>query len=141
MKVSLRWLKNLSFEAKNENDLRYFLDSVKENGSPGLGPTPMETVLSALAGCTGMDVVSILKKMRTPVDSFKLEVSAERADEHPKVFTEINLIYRLDGIEEPEKAMKAIRLSQEKYCSVGAMLKEVTNYQYKVIINGEEQKI
>lgn len=139
MKVNVRWLTDLAFEVKNEKGLRYFMDSENPDGSPGLGPKPMEMLLSALAGCTGMDVVSILKKMRVNFSEFTMEVKAERTDEHPKVFTEIELTYFLEDVNEAdiEKVLKAVSLSQEKYCSVGAMLKKAAKYNYKVVVNGK----
>jgi putative redox protein len=139
MKVNVRWLTDLAFEAKNEKGLRYFMDTENADGSPGLGPKPMEMLLSALAGCTGMDVVSILKKMRVSFSGFTMEVNAERADEHPKVFTDIELTYFLEGVDDAdiEKVMKAVGLSQEKYCSVGAMLKKAARYNYRVVVNGK----
>lgn len=140
MSVKVRWLTDLAFEAKNELGLRFFMDSLQEDGSPGIGPKPMEMVLAALAGCTGMDVVSILSKMRVNLESFEMEVEATRADEHPKVFTEIWLTYHLktEKNEDAEKVLKAVKLSQEKYCSVGAMLKKAASYHYRVIHNGKE---
>lgn len=140
MSIRVRWLTDLAFEAKNEQGLRYFMDSLQEDGSPGIGPKPMEMLLSALAGCTGMDVVSILKKMRVGIKEFYMEVEGKRAEEHPKVYTEIRLTYNLK-IENPadkEKVLKAVSLSQEKYCSVGAMLKKAARYEYRVVVNDEE---
>ncbi len=100
------------------------------------GPTPMELVLIALGGCTGMDVISILQKMRQNVKNFEINLSAERADEHPKVFTKVNLEYVIYGSDIDENAVKrAIELSQEKYCSVGGMLKKAVEigYSYRIV--------
>ncbi|HPC77012.1 MAG TPA: OsmC family protein, partial [bacterium] len=101
------------------------------DGSPDVimdsenGPTPMELVLMALGGCTGMDVISILQKMRQDVKDFEVNLSAERAQEHPKIFTRINLEYVVYGSNIEENSLKrAIELSQEKYCGVGNMLKK-----------------
>lgn len=140
MNIKVRWLTDLAFEARGETGLRYFMDSLNEDGTSGIGPKPMEMVLSALAGCTGMDVVSILKKMRVNLEKFWMEVSAERAEEHPKVFTEIKLTYffEMEDESQTDKVLKAVSLSQEKYCSVGAMLKKVVKYDYKVVVNGKE---
>ncbi|MCX7831419.1 MAG: OsmC family protein [Actinobacteria bacterium] len=138
MNVRVRWLTDLAFESKNEQGLRYFMDTTQEDGSPGIGPKPMEMLLSALAGCTGMDVVSILNKMRVKINDFYMEVSAKRAEEHPKVFTEIKLTYYLEVENESdkEKVLKAVQLSQEKYCSVGAILKKAAKYDYRIVVNG-----
>lgn len=139
MKVELNWVTDLAFEVRNENGLRYFVDSTLEDGSPGLGPRPMEMVLAALAGCTGMDVVSILKKMRVAVNSFHMEAAGERAEDHPKVFTSVTLTYHFECPDSTarEKILKAVNLSQQKYCSVGAMLKKAVDYRYRVFVNGE----
>ena len=108
------------------------------NGSPGVvidsrggtygthtGPTPMELVLLGLAGCTGMDVISILEKMRQPMTNLQVRVSAERADSHPKVYTSIHVEYIVYGEGVEESALeRAIELSETRYCSVSAMLRE-----------------
>lgn len=100
------------------------------------GPTPMELVLMALGGCTGMDVISILQKMRQNVKDFEINLSAERSQEHPKVFTKINLEYVIYGSNIDENSVKrAIELSQDKYCSVGGMLKKAVEltYSWKIV--------
>jgi putative redox protein len=87
------------------------------------GPTPMELVLMALAGCTGMDVVSILEKKRQPAQTLEIHVRGKRAEEHPRVYTEIELEFIFTGEAlTPEAAARAIELSATKYCSVGGML-------------------
>jgi putative redox protein len=141
MKVHVTHVEGLAFEVENEKGLRYFMDSETKEGRPGKGPKPMEMLLAALAGCTGMDVVSILAKMREPFTSFTIDVEAERADEHPKVFTSIVLTYNFEGLADHEKALKAIRLSQEKYCSVGAMLRKACDYRYRVFFDGIEHDL
>ncbi len=92
------------------------------DGRPGVGP--MQLLLAALAGCTGMDVIGILKKKRVAVRDFRIEVRGKRAAEHPRIWTDIHVTYLLwgEGIR-PEDVEQAIRLSEEKYCSVGAMLR------------------
>ncbi len=98
---------------------------------PGGAPTPMEMQLMGLAGCGGMDIVSMLKKMRQELTSFDIQVKGERASEAPKVFTKIHLDYRLTGKGlDPASVEKAIQLSYDKYCSVLAMLKPSVNVSY-----------
>lgn len=89
------------------------------------GPSPMETVLMALAGCSGVDVVGILEKMRVPLQRLRIDVDAERADDHPRVFRKIRVRYAAsgDGLT-PEQLQRAVSLSIEKYCSVAAMLRQ-----------------
>lgn len=90
---------------------------------PGNGVTPMETLAAALAGCTAMDVVSILVKMRQPPEAFSVEVSGEREEEHPKRFTSLEVVYRFKGDLDERKVERAISLSEERYCSVEATLR------------------
>lgn len=107
------------------------MDTRPEHGGSGQGPSPMESVLLALAGCTGMDVVSILAKMRAPLAGIEIRVSADRADDHPRVFTAIRLdyVFRGTGLR-PDQVERAVQLSQEKYCSVSAMLRRSTDLTY-----------
>ncbi len=97
---------------------------VMDVGGKGRCPSPMDAILAALGGCTAVDVYSILTKMREPVEEVRVHVEATRREEHPRVYTDIRLRYVIHGEVSPEKAERAIRLSQEKYCSVGAMLRE-----------------
>ncbi len=85
--------------------------------------SPMQLLLLSLGGCTGMDVISILNKMKSPPEEFTMEIEGERAAEHPKVYTKIKIRYRFRGVPR-DKAEKAVKLSMEKYCSVSAMLRK-----------------
>ena len=129
------WKGGMSFEGENERGLRIVMDATPAHGGDDLGPAPMEVFLHSLGGCTGMDVISILNKMREPVDEFYIEIEAERAPEHPKVYTKVHLKYIFRGNLNPKKVQKAIELSSYKYCSVTAMLRktaEVT-YEYHIL--------
>ena len=98
----------------------YTLDT---NDAAGFA-SPMQAVLAAVGGCTGMDVIGILRKMRQDVTGYSLEVNGERRDEHPRVYTAIEIVHRVRGRGlKPASVAEAIRLSDEKYCSVHAMLK------------------
>ncbi len=112
------------------------LDSSKAIFGTHSGLTPMELILLGLAGCTGMDVMSILSKQRQPVTGFQVEVSAERAEDHPKVYTKIHIIYVVYGKGVKAKAVeRAIELSETQYCSASAMLSkaaEITN-SYRIV--------
>jgi putative redox protein len=119
MEVAAHWAGALGFEAGNTKGASVRMDSSSEGGSP----TPMELVLMALAGCTGMDVVSILEKKRQPAESMEIRVRGTRAEDHPRGFTDIELEYILTGSKlTPEAVARAIELSIDKYCSVGGML-------------------
>jgi putative redox protein len=104
------------------------------DGKPGVGP--MEMLLVALAGCTGMDIVSILNKKRVKLDNFEVSVRGRRAEDYPKIWTEIEVIYRLWGENiDPKAVEQAIQLSEEKYCSVGIMLGARAEIRSNYVIN------
>lgn len=124
MQAVVHWMDGLTFLAKADSSHWVVMDTSKTSGGSDGAPTPMEMVLFALGGCTGMDVVSILKKMHVPFQRFEIRIDADRSETHPKVFTQIRLEYRIYGEQiDPQKVEKAIELSQEKYCSVAGMLK------------------
>ena len=112
------------------------VDASEQFGGVNYGPTPKYLMLSALAGCTAMDVVSILGKMQMPYDSFAIEVDGVTADEHPKVFTEVSIRYIFTGSELDEtKIEKAASLSLNKYCAVAATLKHTATVHHEIVIN------
>ncbi len=110
-------------------------NSIELDGSKKNGFGPKALLLSGLAGCSGIDVVDILGKMRVEFSDFIIETEAEQTDDHPKVFKEIEITYRIKTAKEnEEKIKKAIDLSLEKYCGVSAMLKKNSPVNYKLII-------
>ncbi len=112
------------------------MDGPPESGGQNLGVRPMEMLLLGLGGCTGFDVVHILKKARQPVVGCEVELDAERASEDPKVFTRIHIRYVVSGPGLSEKQVeKAVRLSAEKYCSASIMLGQVVeiSHDFEVI--------
>lgn len=126
----------MAFEA-DINGHTIVMDASEDVGGHDGGPRPKPMVLAALAGCTGMDVVSLLKKMRVPYDSFAVHVTGQLTDEHPKTYHTIHVVYALKGAElhtEPNRANleKAVRLSQEKYCGVSALLRKATTLTYEI---------
>jgi putative redox protein len=111
------------------------IDAGPEFGGKGKGPKPKGLVLTSLAGCTAMDVISILRKMKTEPRSFSVEVEADVVDEHPRVFERIKITYRLEGNGlTREKVEKAVQLSQDKYCGVSAMLVKAAPIDYDIVI-------
>ena len=103
-------------------------------GGADYGPRPKALMLSALAGCTGMDVVSILNKMKMPFDSFSLEVDADQSDEHPKVYTRVLVRYIFAGAElDRSKIERAVNLSLDKYCGVANTLKHTAKIDYEIV--------
>lgn len=131
-KITLNWLDGMAFEAE-VNQHKFIVDANEAVGGKNRGPRPKPLLLAALAGCTGMDVVSILEKMRVQTDGFRLETEASLSDEHPKVYTDIKLVYIFKGKDLPmDKLQKAVELSQEKYCGVSAMLKQATRLSFEI---------
>jgi putative redox protein len=112
------------------------MDGPKELGGKNLGVRPMEMLLLGMGGCTTIDVVSTLKKMREIVNDCQLEISAKRADEHPKVFTKIHLHFMLKGENlNAKKVAKAVSLSADKYCSASIMLGKTAIITHDFVIN------
>lgn len=99
------------------------------------GPTPVELVVLAAGGCTGFDVISILRKQRQHVSGYELKVSAEQQEEYPKVFTKVKIHHMLRGQIDPKAVERAIHLSETKYCSVNAMLSRSVNIEvsYEIV--------
>lgn len=113
----------MRFQAVANSERPIILDSSVAGGGSGMGPTPMELVLMGLAGCTAMDVVSILRKKRQDVTDFEIRAHADKSTDHPKVFTSATLEYVVTGRNiDPAAVERAIQLSTETYCSVHAML-------------------
>jgi putative redox protein len=123
-KMTLGWQGNFRFVARNEKGLSVNFDAPIPNGGEETALSPMENVLASLAACSSYHVVSILRKKRQELSEYSVEMTADRRDESPRVFTSIHLKYIVKGKRVSEEAVKsAIRLSEEKYCSVGGMLK------------------
>ena len=123
MKAAIHWVKDVSFVAESGSGHALVLDGAPEYGGRNIGPRPMELLLMGLGGCASFDVVTILKKARQQVTDVRAELSAERADAVPAVFTKIHLHFIVTGNELKEtQVKKAVELSAEKYCSASAML-------------------
>jgi len=110
------------------------IDADAAVGGQDKGPRPKGLMLTSLAGCTAMDVISILRKMKVEPDEFAVETEAETTDEHPKVFKNIKIIYRIKGDVPREKAEKAVSLSLNRYCGVTAMLRKAAPVDFEIII-------
>jgi putative redox protein len=136
-KLYLKQIKGLTFAAKGESNHWVTMDGPENVGGNNAGARPKELVLMALAGCTGSDVVSILKKKRVNLNDFEINISAQQSDEHPKVFTQIDLEYVFYGKDIKTKDVeRAIELSTENYCGVSAMLKKADRCLFRSCING-----
>lgn len=137
MKQSVRtsWIENMQFDAIL-SDHHLIMDASPEAGGQDMGPRPKELMLASLAGCTGMDVISILQKMRVKVEAFDIDVEADLNDEHPKYYKKMHIIYRFKGKDlDPEKLEKAVVLSQERYCGVSATYRKAMDVTYEIKIS------
>ena len=125
MDVKIKQVKGLTFVGKADSNHWVSVDGPEKFNGSEAASRPMELLLISLGGCTGSDVASILSKKRVNLNDFELNLSAEKAEEHPKVFTKIDVEYVFYGSDLKEKDLKrAIDLSQDKYCPVSAMLKK-----------------
>lgn len=135
-KAVVQNIKGITFVGKADSNHWVIMDGPEEFGGSNAGTRPKELVLIALGGCTGSDVASILRKKRVNFKNFYINIEAEVAEEHPQVYTKINLEYVLEGKSiNPSDVERAIELSKTKYCSVSFMLKnsvEIT-HTYKII--------
>lgn len=139
MKAKVTLIDKLQFSAVSDSNHAIILDAGKDM-SYDQGCRPKELFLMGLIGCTGMDVVSLLRKMRVPFKDITISADAETSTEHPTIFTKIHIIYTIigDNIDE-SKVEKAITLSMERYCAVTAMLEKTTRITHSYIIEKEKQ--
>jgi len=122
--IKTEWKGGLAFEA-DVNGHKVIMDAPVEGDGQNSGPSPKKLQLVALSGCTGMDIVSILAKMRVDIESCSIEVQGNVADEHPKYYTNMHVIYEFKGKNLPlDKLEKAVKMSEETYCGVGALYRK-----------------
>lgn len=122
--VTATWQhEDLLLEAENDSGNTIILDSSEAVGGKNRGPRPLQLMLMSLAGCTSMDVISILQKKREPLQDFRVIVRAEQADEHPRVYTKIHIEYVATGDIKETSLQRAIELSEQIYCPAQAMLR------------------
>ncbi len=122
--VSTQWLGNMAFESEI-NGHKLIIDADPSVGGEDRGPRPKLLMLSALGGCTAMDIVAILKKMRVDIEGLNVIVEGDLTEEHPRHFSKMHIIYEFRGKElPPDKLQKAIDLSSEKYCGVSAVYRK-----------------
>ena len=138
MRVTLdRIDSNFLFRGRNAAGAETLFDISPEEGGTGKAPGPMQTVAMALAACSSIDIVNILRKGRQEIEDFHVDIDYERArDQTPSVFTSVKLHYALDGDLEPDKVRRAIDLSVTKYCSVSKMIEKTATIDYSFSVNG-----
>jgi putative redox protein len=128
MKARIKWVENVCFVGESETGHAVVLDGAPDSGGRNLGMRPMEMLLIGMGACTSFDVVTILKKSRQPITDCVAEMHADRADEIPKVFTNIHVHFIVTGNGlNPAQVERAVKLSAEKYCSASIMLSKSVN--------------
>jgi putative redox protein len=136
MKAVVKWLDNMSFVGESESGHSVVMDGPPESGGRNLGVRPMEMVLLGMGGCTAFDVVLILKRQRQAITDCYVELTSERAEEAPKVFTKIHVHYVVKGKNlDDKKVARAVDMTAEKYCSVSIMLAKSVDvtHDYEII--------
>lgn len=132
--VSTVFNKNMAFTATiNGHDV--LMDTTADEGGDDSGPSPKRLMLAALAGCTGMDIVPMLNKMKVPFSNFSIDIDADVREEYPKIYNRVKITYKIKMAEaDKPKLEKAIALSKEKYCSVSAMFRAFAELKTEIII-------
>jgi len=130
--VDMAWTDELAFEADLDGH-RLIVDATKDAGGNDLGPRPKKLMLAALGGCTGVDVIMILKKMKVEVEAFNVIIEADVTEEHPKHYNKMKVIYQFKGKDLPyDKLERAVKLSEEKYCGVTAVYRKAMEMEVEI---------
>ncbi len=134
--ITTKWIGNMAFESNNPSGHQFIMDAGPEDGGEGKGFRPKALMLSSLAGCSGLDVASLIKKMKLAVDKFHIETIAELTEEHPKFYNEVKVEYHFYGANLDEKKLqRAVDLSVEKYCGVMEMFRKFASVSTKTIFH------
>ncbi len=134
-RISVNWLEKMAFQGE-VNGHKVVIDADETVGGENKGMRPKPLMQLSLAGCTAMDVISILQKMKVEVDDFKVHVDGELTEEHPKHYTSMHIVYEFKGKNlSEEKIKKAVELSQDRYCGVSFSYKKVMNITNEIIIH------
>ena len=134
--VSTTWRENMEFESDNPSGISLAMDAGEESGGEGKGYRPKALMLSSLAGCSGLDVVSLLKKMHAEVAEFRIDITAELTEEHPKFYNKVKVDYHFSDTElQPKKIQKAVNLSVTKYCGVMEMFRQFAEVEIEIFLH------
>jgi len=137
MLFTATWTGDMRFEYKSATGHGLVTDAPEAAGGGDTAPTPMELLILGLIGCTGVDVTSILKKMKEPIEALEVTAETKRAEDHPKVYTKIHLTYHVKGDVNVKKLERAINLSESRYCSASAMLGKTAELTSEYFVNSE----
>jgi putative redox protein len=138
MRASIKWQENMHFKCFNDQHT-VDIDATKEHGGNDQGPSPKMMLLNAMMGCTAMDAIAILKKMRLTVQSFSMDIEATKNEDYPIHFKSALLSFKFNGDLKEEKVIKAVTKSLTQYCGVNYMVSKVCKIRYEIFLN--EQKI
>ena len=134
--ITTKWLSNMAFESNNPSGHDLQIDAGPENGGEGSGYRPKALMLSALAGCSGLDVAALIKKMKLAVDDFTIETIGELTEEHPKYYHKVTVQYHFYGSDlNQAKLQRAVDLSVEKYCGVMEMFRRFADLKIETIFH------
>ena len=134
VQVTTTWLGDMRFESTNPSGHNLFIDAGEENGGKGEGFRPKALLLSGLAGCSGLDVASLIKKMKLEVSDFKIEIEANLTEEHPKYYDKVAMHFHFYGDALNEKKLqKTVDLSVEKYCGVMEMFRQFSDLDIQTL--------
>jgi putative redox protein len=132
--VTTLFNKNMAFTA-DINGHEVLMDTTADDGGDDSGPSPKRLMLASLAGCTGMDIVPILNKMKVSYSDFSIDVDADVTEEHPRIYNRVKITYKIKmAAADRPKMEKAVALSQEKYCGVSAMFRAFADLETEIII-------
>ncbi len=138
MHSSVKWENDMAFQAEL-NGHNFYIDAMEDVGGKNLGPRPKGLVLTALAGCTAMDVIFMLKRKKISPDSFEVKARAKLNKKHPKTFSVITVSYIFEGQGlDLDEIKNAVDLSDTTFCAVTAMLRNSTEVNHEIIVNGEK---
>ncbi|MCJ7465783.1 MAG: OsmC family protein [Maribacter sp.] len=136
--ITTKWLGNMAFESTNPSGLALKIDASPEDGGEGNGYRPKALMLSSLAGCSGLDVVALIKKMKLKVTDFRIETIANLTDEHPKYYDHVAVEYHFHGANlDKKKLQRAVDLSVEKYCGVMEMFRQFAELEIKTVFHSK----
>ena len=137
--ITTKWKGNMAFESNNPSGLNLTIDAGPEDGGEGQGLRPKALMLSSLAGCSGLDVASLIRKMKLEVDDFSIETIANLTDEHPKYYDTVTIEYHFYGANLKEaKLQRAVDLSVEKYCGVMEMFRRFAELKIETFFHNSQ---
>ena len=136
--ISARWLGDMAFESTNPSGLTFRIDASPQDGGAGSGLRPKALMLSSLAGCSGLDVASLIRKMKLEVSDFRIDIAADLSESHPQTYTDVRIEFHFQGPNlDHKKLERAVQLSVEKYCGVIEMFRSFARLEWATFFHDE----